>query len=60
MFGELSFLFVPDYLGILLSVRTVLSDKASEVEQVPSFLKVAHKHAGQEEEQYSKASCLGS
>ena len=58
MFGELSFLFVPDCVGVLFelfsqmfSVRTVLGDKASEVEQVPSFLKVAHKHTGQEEEQ---------
>ena len=32
-------------------IRTVLGDKASEVEQVRSFLKVAHQHTGQEEEQ---------
>ena len=35
----------------MFSVRTVLGDKASEVEQVPSFLTVAHQHIGQEEEQ---------
>ena len=35
----------------MFSVRTVLGDKASEVEQVPSFLKVAQKNTGQEEEQ---------
>ena len=35
----------------MFSVRTVLGDKASEVEQVPSFLNVAHHHTGQEEEQ---------
>ena len=35
----------------MFSVRTVLGDKASEAEQVPSFLKVAHKHTGQEEDQ---------
>ena len=28
----------------MFSVRTVLGDKTSEVEQVPSFLKVAHQH----------------
>ena len=38
-------------LSQMFSVRTVLGDKASEVEQVPSFLKVAHQHTGQEEEQ---------
>ena len=27
----------------MFSIRTVLGDKASEVEQVTSFLKVAHK-----------------
>ena len=42
----------------MFSVRTVLGDKATEVEQVPSFLKVAHQHTGQEEEQETKASCL--
>ena len=35
----------------MISVRTVLGDKASKVEQVPSFLKVAHQHTGQEKEQ---------
>ena len=35
----------------MFSVRTVLGDKASEVEQVPTFLKVAHHHTEQEEEQ---------
>ena len=35
----------------MFSVRTVLGDKTSEVEQVPSFLKVAHQHIGQEEDQ---------
>ena len=35
----------------MFSVRTVLGDKSSEVEQVPSFLKVAHQHNGQEEDQ---------
>ena len=54
MFGELSFLFVPDYLGVFLVhfhkcfLLELLGDKASEVEQVPSFLKVAHQHTGQE------------
>ena len=38
-------------LSQMFSVRTILGDKASEVEQVPSFLKVAHHHTGQEEEQ---------
>ena len=32
-------------------VRTVLGDKTSEVEQVPSFLAVTHHHTGQEEDQ---------
>ena len=41
----------------MFSIRTVLGDKASEVEQVTSFLKVAHQHTGQEEEQELKASC---
>ena len=35
----------------MFSVTTVLGDQASEVEQVPSFLKVAHQHTGQEQEQ---------
>ena len=35
----------------MFSVRTVLGDKASEVEQVPIFLKVGHQHTGQEEDQ---------
>ena len=35
----------------MFSVRTVLGDKASEVEQVPRFLKVAHQHTGHEKEQ---------
>ena len=35
----------------MFSVRTVLGDKTSEVEQVRSFLKVAHQHTGQEEDQ---------
>jgi len=35
----------------MFSIRIVLGDKASKVEQVTSFLKVAHQHAGQEEEQ---------
>ena len=35
----------------MFSVRTVLGDKTSEVEQVPSFLKVGHKHTRQEEDQ---------
>ena len=35
----------------MFSVRTVLGDKTSEVEQVPSFLTVAHQHTGQEEDQ---------
>ena len=35
----------------MFSVRTVLGDKTSEVEQVPNFLKVAHQHNGQEEDQ---------
>ena len=35
----------------MFSVSTVLGDKASEMEQVPSFLTVAHQHTGQEEEQ---------
>ena len=30
----------------MFSVRTVLGDKASEVQQVLSFLKVAHQHTG--------------
>ena len=35
----------------MFSVRTVLGDKTSEVEQVPSFLKVAHQHSRQEEDE---------
>ena len=35
----------------MFSVRTVLGDKTSEVEQVPSFLNVSHQHTGQEEDQ---------
>ena len=34
-------------LSQMFSVRTVLGDKASEVDQVPSFLTVAHQHTGQ-------------
>ena len=35
----------------MFSVRTVLGDKTSEVEQVPSLLKVDHQLTGQEEDQ---------
>ena len=35
----------------MFSVRIVLGDKASDVEQVPSFLKVSNQHTGQEEDQ---------
>ena len=35
----------------MFSVRSVLGDKTSEVEQVPSFMKVAHQHTRQEEDQ---------
>ena len=35
----------------MFSVRTVLGDKTSEVKEVPSFLKVAHQHTRQEEDQ---------
>ena len=35
----------------MFSVRNVLGDKTSEVEQVLSFLKVAHQHTRQEEDQ---------
>ena len=35
----------------MFSVRTDLGDKTSEVEQVPSFLKGAHQHNGQEVDQ---------
>ena len=35
----------------MFSVRTVLGDKTSEVEQVRSFLKVANQHTRQEEDQ---------
>ena len=34
----------------MFSIRTVLGDKASQLEQVPSFLKVDHHHTGQEED----------
>ena len=34
----------------MFPVRTVLGGKASEVEKVPTFLKVAHQHTGQEED----------
>ena len=34
----------------MFSIRIVLGDKASEVEQVPNILKVAHQHTGQEED----------
>ncbi len=42
----------------MFSVRSVLGDKASVVEQVPSFLKIGHQHTAQEEDQSTKASCL--
>ena len=32
-------------------VRSVLGDKLSVVEQVPSFLKIGHQHTAQEEDQ---------
>ena len=35
----------------MFSVRTVLGDNTSEVEQVPRFLKVAHQDTEQEEDQ---------
>ena len=35
----------------MVSVRTVLGENTSEVEQVPSFLKVSHQHTRQEEDQ---------
>ena len=35
----------------MFSVRTVLGDKTWDVEQVPSFLKVAHQQTRQEEDQ---------
>ena len=35
----------------MFSVRTFLGDKTLEMEQVPSFLKVAHQHTRQEEDQ---------
>ena len=35
----------------MFAVRTVLGCKASEVEKVLNFLKVAHRHTGQEEDQ---------
>ena len=63
MFGELSvvvfscFFFLPGYVGVFLAhfhkcffVRSVLGDKASVVEQVPSFLKIGHQHIAQEED----------
>ncbi len=63
MFGELSVVvfscfFLPGYVGVFLAhfhkcffVRSVLGDKASVVEQVPSFLKIGHQHTAQEEDQ---------
>ena len=45
-------------LSHMFSVRSVLGDKASVVEQVPSFLKIGHQHTAQEEDQSTKASCL--
>ena len=45
-------------LSQMFSVRSVLGDKASVVEQVPSFLKIGHQHTAQEEDQSTKASCL--
>ncbi len=66
MFGELSvvvfscvfFFFLPGYVGVFLAhfhkcffVRSVLGDKASVVEHVPSFLKIGHQHTAQEEDQ---------
>ena len=49
--------FLPGYVGVFVEhfdkcfVTTVVGDKASEGEQVPSFQKVAHQHTGQEEDQ---------
>ncbi len=65
MFGELSgffffFLFfffaglcwsICCTLSHMFSVRSVLGDKASVVEQVPNFLKIGHQHTAQEEDQ---------
>ncbi len=65
MFGELRvffffffFFFLPGYVGVFVAhfhkcffVRSVLGDKASVVEQVPSFLKIGHQHTAQEEDQ---------
>ena len=38
-------------LSQMFSVRSVLADKASVVEQVPSFLKIGHQNTAQEEDQ---------
>ena len=35
----------------MFSVRSVLADKASVVEQVPSFLEIGHQNTAQEEDQ---------
>ena len=35
----------------MFSVRSVLADKASVEEQVPSFLKIGHQDTAQEEDQ---------
>ena len=35
----------------MFSIRTILVDKASELEQVQIFQKVNHHHTGQEEDQ---------
>jgi len=61
MFGELSGFFLFFFAGLcwsicctlshMFSVRSVLGDKASVVEQVPSFLKIGHQHTAQEEDQ---------
>ncbi len=61
MFGELRgfflFCFLPGYVGVFVAhfhkcfvVRSVLGDKASVAEQVPSFLKIGHQHIAQEED----------
>ena len=39
------------HFHICFFVRSVLGDKASVVEQVPSFLKMGHQHTAQEEDQ---------
>ena len=67
MFGELRvfflffffiFFFLPGYVGVFVAhfhkcfvVRSVLGDKLSVVEQVPSFLKIGHQDTAQEEDQ---------